>query len=79
MSILDVSKVLMYDLWYNHLKRHYGDRCKLTYTDTDTLLIEVQMEDIYAHMAKQQHLYDTSDYPKDHRSKSLLTRRCWVR
>ena len=30
MSILDVSKILMYELWYDYIKPKYGDRAKLT-------------------------------------------------
>ena len=66
MSILDLSKILMYDFYYNHLKKQYDERCEVIYTDTDSLLLEIQTEDIFADMAKHQHLYDTSDFPKDH-------------
>ena len=66
MSILDLSKHHMYDFYYNVLKKKYGDRCRLFYTDTDSLVIEIQTEDVYADMAATADLYDTSDYPKDH-------------
>ena len=66
MSILDLSKHLMYDFYYNQLQRQYGDRCQLLYTDTDSLLLEIQTKDIYEDMAKSAGLYDTSDYPEDH-------------
>ena len=66
MSILDLSKHRMYDFYYNILKQKYGDRCRLLYTDTDSLLIVIQTEDVYADMAATADLYDTSDYPKDH-------------
>ena len=66
MSILDLSKYHMYDFYYNTLKKQYGDRCRLLYTDTDSLLIEIQTEDVYADTAATADLYDTNDYPKDH-------------
>ena len=66
MSILDLSKSLMYDFYYNEMKTQYGDRCQLLYTDTDSLLLEIQTEDVYKDMAKHTDLYDMSDYPKDH-------------
>ena len=52
MSILDLSKRLMYDFYYNKMKAQYGDRCQLLYTDTDSLLLEIQTEDVYKDMAK---------------------------
>ena len=65
MSILDLSKILMYDFYYN-LKKQYGDNISLLYTDTDSLLMEIQTNDFYQDMAQQIDLYDTSDFPKDH-------------
>ena len=66
MSILDLSKHLMYDFYYNNLKAQYGDCCNLLYTDTDSLLLEIQTDDVYQDMAAHKDLYDTSDYPQDH-------------
>ena len=51
MSILDLSKHLMYDYYYNNLKVKYGDWCNLLYTDTNSLLLEIRTEDIYEDMA----------------------------
>ncbi|KAK3750211.1 hypothetical protein RRG08_004434 [Elysia crispata] len=66
MSILDLSKTLMYDFYYGQLKNQYGDRCQLLYTDTDSLLLEIQTKDVYRDMGKHAELYDTSDYPREH-------------
>ena len=66
MTILDNSKILMYDFLYNKLKRQYGPKCELLYTDTDSLLIEIETDDVYKDIAAKHLLYDTSDYPKDH-------------
>ena len=38
MSILDISKTLMYEFWYDYIGPKYRDRAKLCYTDTDILL-----------------------------------------
>jgi len=40
MTILENSKFLMYDFYYNHLKARYGTKCDLIYTDTDSLLLD---------------------------------------
>ena len=66
MCVLDLSKHLMYDFYYNKLKKQYGEHCQLLYTDTDSLLLEIQTEDVYKDMGANADLYDTSDYPKDH-------------
>ena len=42
MSILDISKTLMYKFWYDYFKPKYGDRAKLCYTDTDSFIIYIK-------------------------------------
>ena len=66
MTILENSKILMYNFYYNYLKPRYGPNCELIYTDTDSLLLNIQTEDVYKDMKEDSWLYDTSNYPKDH-------------
>ena len=75
MSILDLSKHLMYDIYYNLLRGQYVDRCQLLYTDTDSLLLEVQTEDVFRDMASHAELYDTSDYLKEHPLHSIANKK----
>lgn len=66
-TVLDVSKILMYDFHYHYIKQRYGDRAKLLFTDTDSLMYCLQTTDVYADMLPDgEELFDTSDYPKDH-------------
>ena len=64
MCILDLSKTLMYDFHYNYIKKEYGSRAKLLFTDTDTLTYEMEMEDVCKDLWKRKALFDNSDYPK---------------
>ena len=66
MTILENSKILMYEFFYNHLKARYGQKCELIYTDTDNLILDIETEDVYKDMQEYSWLYDTSNYPKDH-------------
>ena len=42
MSILDISKTLMYEFWYDYIKPKYGDRTKLCYTYADSFIIYIK-------------------------------------
>ena len=66
MSVLDLSKHLMYDFYYNHLKKLYTHNIRLLYTDTDSVIIHVTTDDISADMQANISDYDTSNYPADH-------------
>ena len=66
MSVLDLSKLLMFEFFYDILKPKYDERVKLPYTDTDSLILEFRTDDLYADMATMLDVYDTSNYPVGH-------------
>ena len=46
-SISDISKMLMYNFWYDYFKPKYGDRAELCYTNTDSFIIYIKTEDFF--------------------------------
>ena len=65
MSILDISKTLMYEFWYDYIKPKYGDRAKLCYTDTDSFIINIITEDFFEDISNDaEKWFDTSNYDK---------------
>ena len=75
--ILETSKLHMYQFWYDHLKVKYGDKIHLIYSDTDSFIIKVETDDIYKDMLEDRHLYDFSDYSKDHPNYSLKNKKIY--
>ena len=47
LSILDISKVLMNEFWYNYIKPKYGIKVKLCYMDTDSFIMNIKTNDFY--------------------------------
>lgn len=67
MSVLDISKVVMCEFHYDHMKPKYGENIEVIYTDTDSFIYEIKCEDFYADMGQDICRYDTSDF-KDHQT-----------
>ena len=66
MSILDISKTLMYEFWYDYLKPKYKDNAKLCYMDTDSFVINIFTEDFFEDINNDvERWFDTSNYDKN--------------
>ena len=61
MCILYLSKTLMNDFHYNYIKKKYGDRDKLLFTDTDSLTYEIGAKDVYQDFWNDKDKFDNSN------------------
>ena len=55
-SILELSKVLMYEFHYNYTKHEYGNKAALFFTDTDNLIYEIETENVFEDFFKTKEL-----------------------
>ena len=52
LSILDLSKTVMYEFWYDYVKPKYGENAKPCYMDTDSFIVHVKTDNIYKDIAE---------------------------
>ena len=66
LSILEISKILMYEFWYDYMKSKYGNNIKLCYMDTNSFIMNIKTEDFYKDIANDvKKSFDTSNYDVD--------------
>ena len=66
LSILEISKTLMYEFWCDYIKPKYQDTVKLCYTDIDSFIIHIKTEKFYKDIADDaEKWFDTSNYSED--------------
>ena len=59
--ILDISKIVMCEYWYDYVKPKYRDKAKLYCTDTNSCIVHVKSEDVYADLTRDvEKGFDTS-------------------
>ena len=65
-SILDISKITMYEFWYDYVKSKYEDKARLCYMDTDSFVVNIKTKDFYKDIAENvKESFDTSNYIYD--------------
>ena len=52
MSMIELSKIVMYQLWYDHVRSKYGQKEKLHYMDANLFTVYTKTEDIYKDIAE---------------------------
>ena len=63
LSILEISKILMYEFWYDYMKPKYGNKVKLRYMDTDSFIMNIKTNNFYEDIASDvENRFDTSNY-----------------
>lgn len=66
-TVLELAKLRMYQLYYSKFKEKYNEKCRLLYSDTDSLYLEIKAENVF-HDLKYSlgNIMDLSNYPRDH-------------
>ena len=82
MALLDIAKTVVYQFYYHYMVSKYSpDRCRLLFTDTDSLTYDVRTDDIYEDMKPVvEEVIDGSDYPTEHPLYSETNKKrvgCW--
>ena len=63
LSILEISKILMYEFWYDYMKPKYNDNVRLCYMGTDSFVMHIKTNDLYKDIASDiENKFDTSNY-----------------
>ena len=63
LSILEISKTLMHEFWYDYMKPKYNGNVKLCYMDTDSFIMNIKINDFYKDIANiLENRFDTSNY-----------------
>jgi len=65
-SVLELSKLEMYDFHYNKFKKYYKDNLKMLMTDTDSFIYEIKTDDLYSDLEKFKDDFDFSNLDKKH-------------
>jgi len=64
--ILDISKTYLYKFFHHeYMLPLYRQKCKIMYTDTDSLIYNIECDVVYDIMKCDIAKFDTSDYPID--------------
>ena len=77
-SILELSKLLMYDFHYTYFKNKFN--AKVLFTDTDSLVYEIKDKDgIYEDFSLDRDLFDFNNYSKNSKFYDVTNKKLLVK
>ena len=67
-AILDISKILTYEFWYDYIKPKYKDKARLSYMDIDSFIINIKTKHFYKDIPNDvEKWFETSNYDKNYK------------
>ena len=70
LSVLDLSKTLLYKFWYGYIKRKYNINVKLRYEDIDSFIADLKTNGIWKDIATDvETRFYSSNFKKTDRKK----------
>ena len=74
-AILDISKTIMYELWYEYIKPVYGDKVRVCYMDTDSFVMMIETDDFFKDINNDvEQRFDTSNFDKNDNRTLLINK-----
>ena len=66
-AILDISKTIMYEFWYDYVEPKYANNVELCYMDTDSFIMEIKTDDFYKDISNDvEKWFDTINFDVNH-------------
>ena len=62
MFVIDLSKVLMYELCYYYTKNRCGNNSRILFTDANSLMYGIKTDYVYEDSSKDKKMFDFSNY-----------------
>ena len=79
LSILELSKILMYEFWYDYVKPKYHEKAKLCYMDADNFIVYIKIDYIYKDIVEDvENRFDTSNYELDRPLPKVKNKSNWI-
>ena len=75
--ILELSKLLVYKFHYDYVLKTFD--AKILFTDTDSLVYDINGRNVYEQCFKSRELFDFSGYPKDSAYYDISNKKCYVK